>query len=92
MAQRGIRLSDELTLDVYRRAVTIRGRVDSYYQRQLLIHSIRLVPGISGIFLYYRTSLFCRNLGVLLGSGVNLTATLRILVDIMSGAGRERPL
>jgi BON domain len=49
LAQRGIRLSDELTLDVFQRAVTIRGRVDSYYQRQLLIHSIRLVPGISGI-------------------------------------------
>ncbi len=49
LAQRGIRLSDELTLDVYQRAVTIRGRVDSYYQRQLLLHSIRLVPGISGI-------------------------------------------
>jgi general secretion pathway protein F len=44
-------------------------------------------PGISGIFLFYRTSLFCRNLGVLLGSGVNLTATLRILVDIMAVTG-----
>jgi general secretion pathway protein F len=32
-------------------------------------------------------SLFCRNLAVLLGSGVNLTATLRILVDIMAVTG-----
>jgi general secretion pathway protein F len=47
------------------------------------------VPGIGSIFQYYRTSLFCRNLGVLLGSGVNLTATLRILVDIMAATGRE---
>jgi general secretion pathway protein F len=46
-------------------------------------------PGIRGIFQYYRTSLFCRNLGVLLGSGVNLTATLRILVDIMAVTGSE---
>ncbi|MDB5567355.1 MAG: type secretion system protein [Tardiphaga sp.] len=45
------------------------------------------IPGISGIFQFYRTSLFCRNLGVLLGSGVNLTATLRILVDIMAVTG-----
>jgi general secretion pathway protein F len=47
------------------------------------------IPGISGIFQFYRTSLFCRNLGVLLGSGVNLTATLRILVDIMAVTGSE---
>jgi general secretion pathway protein F len=45
------------------------------------------IPGISGVFRFYRTSLFCRNLGVLLGSGVSLTATLRILVDIMAVTG-----
>jgi len=45
------------------------------------------VPGIASVFRYYRTSLFCRNLGVLLGSGVNLSATLRILVDIMAVTG-----
>jgi general secretion pathway protein F len=44
-------------------------------------------PGIANIFQFYRTSLFCRNLAVLLGSGVNLTATLRILVDIMAVTG-----
>jgi general secretion pathway protein F len=44
-------------------------------------------PGIANIFRFYRTSLFCRNLAVLLGSGVNLTATLRILVDIMAVTG-----
>ena len=46
------------------------------------------VPGVAGIFQFYRTTLFCRNLGVLLGSGVSLTATLRILVDIMAVTGR----
>ena len=45
------------------------------------------MPGIANIFQFYRTSLFCRNLAVLLGSGVNLTATLRILVDIMAVTG-----
>jgi general secretion pathway protein F len=42
------------------------------------------MPGIREVMKFYRTSLFCRNLGVLLGSGVNLTTTLRILVDMMS--------
>jgi len=45
------------------------------------------IPGVAKIFQFYRTSLFCRNLAVLLGSGVNLTATLRILVDIMAVTG-----
>jgi general secretion pathway protein F len=35
----------------------------------------------------HRTALFCRNLGVLLASGVALTTTLRILVDIMASTG-----
>lgn len=52
-----------------------------------IIGAVAKVPGIAGIFQFYRTSLFCRNLGVLLGSGVNLTAALRILVDIMSATG-----
>ncbi len=55
--------------------------------RAAIVNGISQVPGISGIFQFYRTSLFCRNLGVLLGSGVNLTATLRILVDIMGVTG-----
>jgi general secretion pathway protein F len=36
---------------------------------------------------YYRAPLFCRNLSVLLGSGVHLTTTLRILTDIMATTG-----
>ena len=54
-----------------------------------MIGVLSRTPGISTIFRYYRTSLFCRNLGVLLGSGVHLTATLRILVDIMAVTGSE---
>jgi general secretion pathway protein F len=55
--------------------------------RSSLVSLIATTPGIANIFQFYRTSLFCRNLGVLLGSGVNLTATLRILVDIMAVTG-----
>src|SRR5262245_21485962 len=55
--------------------------------RAAIISHVAGIPGISGIFRFYRTSLFCRNLGVLLDSGVSLTATLRILVDIMAVTG-----
>ena len=55
--------------------------------RSALVSIVAKTPGIANIFQFYRTSLFCRNLAVLLGSGVNLTATLRILVDIMAVTG-----
>ena len=45
------------------------------------------LPGLVTVFGAYRTSLFCRNLAILLGSGLTLTAMLRILVDIMSVTG-----
>jgi len=56
--------------------------------RAAIVGAAARLPGLSSVFQYYRTSLFCRNLGVLLGSGVSLTATLRILVDIMAATGR----
>ena len=52
-----------------------------------VITALSRAPGLATVFQFYRTSLFCRNLGVLLGSRVNLTATLRILVDIMAVTG-----
>jgi general secretion pathway protein F len=55
--------------------------------RAKIISNLARTPGISSVFNFYRTSLFCRNLGILLGSEVTLTATLRILVDIMSVTG-----
>lgn len=55
--------------------------------RTAIIGAAARIPGIAGIFQFYRTSLFCRNLGVLLASGVSLTATLRILIDIMAVTG-----
>jgi general secretion pathway protein F len=57
--------------------------------RAAFLSGLSRTPGIGNVFQYYRTSLFCRNLGVLLGAGVNLTATLRILVDIMATTGSE---
>ena len=55
--------------------------------RAAIFSKISRMPGISSVFNFYRTALFCRNLGILLGSEVTLTATLRILVDIMSVTG-----
>jgi len=59
--------------------------------RAAVIGQIARIPGISSVFNFYRTALFCRNLGILLGSDVTLTATLRILVDIMSVTGKKSP-
>jgi general secretion pathway protein F len=55
--------------------------------RAALVGQLSRLPFICSIFNYYRSALFCRNLGILLGSGVNLTATLRILVDMMATTG-----
>jgi general secretion pathway protein F len=55
--------------------------------RARIISNLARTPGIASVFNFYRTSLFCRNLGILLGSDVTLTTTLRILVDIMSVTG-----
>jgi general secretion pathway protein F len=55
--------------------------------RRKIFAALTRLPAIRHLMMTYRTSLFCRNLGVLLGSGVNLTTTLRILVDMMSALG-----
>jgi general secretion pathway protein F len=56
--------------------------------RSAVITELSRLPGVSSVVEFHRTALFCRNLGVLLGSGVTLTATLRILIDIMSATGK----
>jgi general secretion pathway protein F len=55
--------------------------------RSAAVSQVSRLPGIATVFRFYRTSLFCRNLGILLGSGLTLTATLRILINIMSVTG-----
>ena len=55
--------------------------------RRGILNGLVGLPAIRQVMIFYRTSLFCRNLGLLLGSGVNLTTTLRILVDMMSSVG-----
>lgn len=55
--------------------------------RRGLMNALTRLPAVREVMKYYRTALFCRNLGLLLGSGVNLTTTLRILVDMMASVG-----
>jgi general secretion pathway protein F len=55
--------------------------------RRRIMTGLGRLPAAREVMRYYRTALFCRNLGLLLGSGVNLTTTLRILVDMMSSVG-----
>ena len=55
--------------------------------RRGLTNTLTRLPAVREVMKYYRTSLFCRNLGLLLGSGVNLTTTLRILIDMMASVG-----
>jgi general secretion pathway protein F len=56
--------------------------------RSRIVAQISRLPGVATIFNFYRTSLFCRNLGILLQSGMTLTATLRILIEIMATTGK----
>jgi general secretion pathway protein F len=59
--------------------------------RGAIMNELSKVPGISTVFNFYRTGLFCRNLSIMLGSDVTLSASLRILVDIMGVTGRSEP-
>jgi general secretion pathway protein F len=52
--------------------------------RTAIFSVLARLPLIKPIMTFHRTTLFCRNLGVLLASAVPLTTTLRILVDMMA--------
>jgi general secretion pathway protein F len=55
--------------------------------RAAILFGVSKLPLARSIMTFHRTALFCRNLSVLLGSGVNLTPTLRILADMMASTG-----
>ena len=56
--------------------------------RAAVIDLLSRLPVVRHVLIYHRTALFCRNLGVLLSSGVAPTTTLRILADMMATMGR----
>jgi general secretion pathway protein F len=45
------------------------------------------MPLLKSLIAFHTTGLFCRNTGLLLGSGTTLSAALRILIDIMDRRG-----
>ncbi len=58
--------------------------------RAAIIEALGHFPLVGRVLSYHRTAVFCRNLGILLASGVTLTATLRILADMMATTGRSK--
>ena len=55
--------------------------------RAALVGALSRLPLVHSALNLHRTATFCRNLGVLLASGVTLTTALRILVDMMANSG-----
>jgi len=56
--------------------------------RQAMVRAFTRLPLVRSVVTFH-TTLFCRNLGVLLGSGMTLSSALRILVDMMGGTGHS---
>jgi len=57
--------------------------------RQAMVRAFTRLPLVRSVVTFHTTALFCRNLGVLLGSGMTLSSALRILVDMMGGTGHS---
>jgi general secretion pathway protein F len=55
--------------------------------RGALMDAASHLPLVRPVLSYRRTALFCRNLGLLLASGVTMPGSLRILSDIMASMG-----
>jgi len=55
--------------------------------RAALIDAAARLPFVRPVIGYRRTALFCRNLSLLLASGVTLPASLRVLADMMAASG-----
>jgi general secretion pathway protein F len=57
--------------------------------RGAILDVLAHLPFVARVLDFHRASVFCRNLGVLLASGVPLATTLRVLADMMSTTGRS---
>jgi general secretion pathway protein F len=56
--------------------------------RRAVRRNLSNLPMVKPLVMFQATGFFCRNLGVLLSSGMTLSAALRILVEMMDGYGR----
>ena len=57
--------------------------------RSAFMDALGHVPFVDRVLEYRRAALFCRNLGLLLTSGVGLAPALRIIVEIMASTGKS---
>jgi general secretion pathway protein F len=57
--------------------------------RAFVVGQVTRLPLVSSIVTFYITAVFCRNLGILLSSGMTMSAALRILVDMMARPGES---
>lgn len=57
--------------------------------RAAFMDVISRLPFVARVLDGHKTSMFCRNLGLLLRSGIGLAPGLRILVDIMAATGKS---
>ncbi len=57
--------------------------------RSAFVDALGQLPFVDRVLEYRRAALFCRNLGLLLTSGVGLAPALRIIVDIMASTGKS---
>jgi len=55
--------------------------------RQAIIRALMRLPLVRSVVMFHVTGLFCRNLSVLLSSGMTLSSALRILADMIGGTG-----
>ena len=56
--------------------------------RATVVRNLARLPFVKSIVTFHITAFFCRNLGVLLGSGMTMSAALRILVNMMDRPGQ----
>jgi general secretion pathway protein F len=56
--------------------------------RTAFLRGATRLPGVAGIWTLRRAALFCSNLGTLLGQGVPLTETLKVLESVVGEDGR----
>ena len=52
-------------------------------------NALARLPLVRSLLMFHTTGLFCRNLGLLLSSGLTMSATLRILIEMMNRRGQQ---
>lgn len=84
-----VRLHGELLAAIFATLLTVGWLLSRRAEVQRAIwNTLARLPVLKSLILFHTTALFCRNLGLLLSSGMTLSAALRILVDMLNKRGR----